>query len=396
MGNSSGNSATIAHVSGSAGSRVDFTLTANPREFVHWAGLRESRNRSYRAAEVAYFARTRTRARLTACLAVLAGAVLVPLVEVEAHAGPAQAAPAQDAPALDAPALSEPTAAEPAAPPPRASAAEAVREEPTASLAEEMPPHGERTALPSETNADVAADSTLTPSRFDVLDTTSVGFAMAPSFGSRPALLPRLQLPPLALDNSQGFGASLAQTQPAAQPAQKPEPIVVDDRSGWARWNSTLTGVTTSLVAFDVLCVGAFTLLPNDVTGWEDPEFKGLKENFTVGPRVDNDRWFWNYVAHPWSGSEYYLIARNREHSWYASAAYSMGMSTFWEFFVESSYEQASWQDIFITPVAGTVLGELRWQAKKALVHPSTGRPIGVLNKTLYVLIDPFDALTKL
>ncbi len=314
---------------------------------------------------------------------MLAGAVLVPLAEVEAHADPAQVGPAVAEP-------TEPTAAEPTAPPPGTAATEPVREEPTASLAEEMPPRSP--ALPSETNADVAADPTLTPpSRFEVLDTTSVGFAMAP-----PALLPRLQLPPLALDNSQGWGASLAQTQPASQPAQKPEPVVVDDRSGWARWNSTLTGVTTSLVAFDVLCVGAFTLLPNDVTGWEDPEFKGLKENFTVGPRVDNDRWFWNYVAHPWSGSEYYLIARNREHSWYASAAYSMGMSTFWEFFVESSYEQASWQDIFITPVAGTVFGELRWQAKKALVHPSTGRPIGVLNKTLYVLIDPFDALTKL
>jgi hypothetical protein len=324
---------------------------------------------------------------------VLAGAVLVPLAEVEAHAEAAQALLAE--PAVPEPAVTEPAAAEPTAPQAGTAAAEPVREEPTASLAEDQ--RGERTALPGETNADAAADPALTaPPRFEVLDTTSIGFAMAPSFGSRPALLPRLQLPPLALDNSQGWGASLAQTQPASQPAQKPEPVVVDDRSGWARWNSTLTGVTTSLVAFDVLCVGAFTLLPNDVTGWEDPEFKGLKENFTVGPRVDNDRWFWNYVAHPWSGSEYYLIARNREHSWYASAAYSMGMSTFWEFFVESSYEQASWQDIFITPVAGTVFGELRWQAKKALVHPSTGRPIGVLNKTLYVLIDPFDALTKL
>ncbi len=217
------------------------------------------------------------------------------------------------------------------------------------------------------------------------------------SFGTSHVLLPRLQLPPLSLDRGAWSGAPLAPSEPApphVPPAASEE--VVDDRSGWAKWNSSLAGVTSSLVAVDLVCLGAFTLLPNEWTGWEDPEFKGLKENFTIGPRVDNDRWAWNYIAHPVTGAEYYLLARNREHSWYASFAYSAGMSTFWEFFVESAYEQASWQDIFITPVAGAALGELRWQIKRALVNPSTGRPVGPLKKVLYVLIDPFDAVTKL
>jgi hypothetical protein len=187
----------------------------------------------------------------------------------------------------------------------------------------------------------------------------------------------------------------------ASEPTPPPRPPrsnaeLVDDRSGWAKWNESLVGVTSSVVAFDLFCLGAFTLLPNSWTGWEDPEFKGLKENFTIGPRVDNDRWAWNDIAHPVAGAEYYLLPRNRGYSWYASFAYSAGMSTFWEYFIESAYEQASWQDIFITPVAGAALGELRWQLKKALVNPSTGRPVGPLKKTLYVLIDPIDALTKL
>ena len=172
--------------------------------------------------------------------------------------------------------------------------------------------------------------------------------------------------------------------------------LVIDDRSGWARWNANLWGVTATVLAFDVVMVIGFTFLPSDVTGWGEPRFNGLKKNLTVGPRVDNDRFLFNYVAHPLAGSEYYLIGRNRGLNWWQSTAYSVALSTAFEFLIESAYEQASWQDLWITPVAGTVFGELRWQVKKALENPSTGRPVGTLNKILYVVIDPFDAVYKL
>ncbi len=286
----------------------------------------------------------------------------------------------------------------------------AARAEPTGS--EELPP---------ETAVTLPASSNVTPRTSAALDPTSTAgdtaaplrddrtyltldavddwtYAAPTTLGALPApprlLLPRLE--PLALDREPWSSAPLTHAEPAQPPASQSPPPVVDDRSTWAKWNTTLAGVTSSLVAVDLLCLGAFTLLPNDWTGWEDPEFKGLKENFTIGPRVDNDRWAWNYIAHPVSGAEYYLLARNRDAQWYGSFAYSFAMSTFWEFFIESAYEQASWQDLFITPVAGAALGELRWQAKKALENPSTGRPSGTLNKVLYVLIDPFDAVTKL
>jgi hypothetical protein len=180
---------------------------------------------------------------------------------------------------------------------------------------------------------------------------------------------------------------------PAA--AATPSPVV-DDRSGWARWNASLVGVSATVLAFDAVMVAAFTLLPTEVTGWHEPEFNGLKKNFTEGPRVDNDRFVFNYVAHPLAGSEYYLIARNRDLNWWQSMAYSTALSTAFEFLIESTYEQASWQDLWITPVSGTALGELRWQVKKALENPTTGKPVGTLNKILYVVIDPFDAVYKL
>lgn len=183
---------------------------------------------------------------------------------------------------------------------------------------------------------------------------------------------------------------------PLASSSASSQAPALDDRSGWARWNASLWGVTATVLTFDVVMVIGFTLLPSDVTGWGEPRFNGLKKNFTVGPRVDNDRFLFNYVAHPLAGSEYYLIGRNRGLNWWQSAAYSAALSTAFEFLIESAYEQASWQDIWITPVAGTVFGELRWQVKKALENPSTGKPVGTLNKILYVVIDPFDAVYKL
>lgn len=187
-----------------------------------------------------------------------------------------------------------------------------------------------------------------------------------------------------------------APTPTSTSSSANASPVEIDDRSGWARWNSTLFGVSVTVLTFDAVMVAAFTLLPTDVTGWHEPQFNGLRKNFTEGPRVDNDRFFFNYVAHPLAGSEYYLIARNRGCNWWQSAAYSAGMSSVFEFLIESTYEQASWQDLWITPVSGTVIGELRWQVKKALENPSTGKPVGILNKILYVVIDPFDAVYKL
>ena len=169
-----------------------------------------------------------------------------------------------------------------------------------------------------------------------------------------------------------------------------------DTRSAWARWNSTLPGVSLTLGGVLVVLVLGFTTLPADQTGWGKPKFEGLKGDFTQGPRFDNDRFYWNYILHPIDGSEFYLMARNRDCNWWQSLAYSFGVSTFWEFFIESAYERASWQDLWITPLTGAFLGELRWQFKKSLEDSKTKKPVGTLNKILYVAIDPFDAVFSL
>jgi Domain of unknown function (DUF3943) len=169
-----------------------------------------------------------------------------------------------------------------------------------------------------------------------------------------------------------------------------------DERSAWARWNSGLWGVSATMGVAMIATVAALSLVPRDFTGWINPDFYGLRKNFTEGPSFDYDNFFFNYIAHPIDGSEFYLIARNRGLTWWQGFAYAVAVSTTFEFLIESAYEKASWQDLWITPVSGTVIGELRWQAKKALEDPVTGKPTGTVNKILYVVVDPVDALLKL
>jgi len=172
--------------------------------------------------------------------------------------------------------------------------------------------------------------------------------------------------------------------------------IPTDDRSAWARWHGSIWGATATVGVLMGTMVATLSLLPSDVSGWNKPNFHGLKKNFTHGPNFDYDHAYFNYLAHPYYGSEFYLIARNRDFNWWQSFLYAAGVSTFFEFCIESAYEGASWQDLWITPVSGAVIGELRWQAKKALENPSTGKPVGTANKILYVVVDPLDSLLSL
>jgi hypothetical protein len=179
--------------------------------------------------------------------------------------------------------------------------------------------------------------------------------------------------------------------QPSANSGATPK----DDKKSIGESIWFATGVA---IGFNVVSIAIYTMLPQDVTNWEGglPEWKGLEGNFTKGPRWDNDSPYWNYVGHPIGGSEYYLLARNRDFGFWGSFAYSAGMSAFFEFFLESAYERASYQDLIVTPVAGTLLGELRYAAKQALINPKTGRADTTLGQIGVVVLDPIDAPLKL
>lgn len=84
--------------------------------------------------------------------------------------------------------------------------------------------------------------------------------------------------------------------------------------------------------------------------------FKNYKKNF--GKLVfDHDEPFWNWFVHPISGSQLYLFYRANGYNRIDSLGMSFISSTLFELTVEIYTEPASVQDLYQTPVIGSILG---------------------------------------
>ncbi|WP_114417336.1 DUF3943 domain-containing protein [Marinospirillum perlucidum] len=105
--------------------------------------------------------------------------------------------------------------------------------------------------------------------------------------------------------------------------------------------------------------------LPEDVSKWDrsemTPDQLGDRwvEHNEEGPVWDKDEWNLNLIGHPYFGAAYYMVARNQGLTKLESFGYSFLMSTFlWEMGVEAFAETPSRQDILITPIIGSLVGE--------------------------------------
>lgn len=88
----------------------------------------------------------------------------------------------------------------------------------------------------------------------------------------------------------------------------------------------------------------------------EDGSWKKYKDNF--GKLVfDQDEPFWNWIVHPYSGSQMFLYYRANGYSRVESLGMTLISSTLFEFTVEIYTEPASIQDLYQTPILGSVLG---------------------------------------
>jgi hypothetical protein len=87
-----------------------------------------------------------------------------------------------------------------------------------------------------------------------------------------------------------------------------------------------------------------------------DGSWDKYKENF--GKLVfDQDEPFWNWIVHPYSGSQMFLYYRANGYSRIESLGMTLISSTLFEFTVEIYTEPASIQDLYQTPILGSVLG---------------------------------------
>ena len=125
-------------------------------------------------------------------------------------------------------------------------------------------------------------------------------------------------------------------------------------------WNQTKV---VFVGAFAVM--GFIALLPEDISKWDRSEIgKGQLiekwwDNVRAGPVWDNDKWYVNYIGHPYFGGVYYQGARKSGYNQWNSFVYSAILSTFyWEYGLEAFAEVPSLQDIVVTPLGGWIYGE--------------------------------------
>ncbi|WP_339388036.1 DUF3943 domain-containing protein [Vibrio caribbeanicus] len=170
-----------------------------------------------------------------------------------------------------------------------------------------------------------------------------------------------------------------------------PKHLSISSEKDW----DYLKGQTYTILGLSVATVGLMTLLPESITKWdeEDRDLSRLgpkwKDNVTDGPIWDRDEHFLNYIMHPYFGGVYYTAARHAGFDEFESFLYSATMSTFfWEYGVEAFAEIPSWQDIFVTPFFGAVVGEIMLEQEQDIID-SGGEVLGsvfVGDITLFLL----------
>ena len=150
-----------------------------------------------------------------------------------------------------------------------------------------------------------------------------------------------------------------------------------------------------------IMVFGVLSIFPEDVSGWKKNEiqtktlFGRWSEHVKAGPKSDYDNMFFNFVTHPYSGAVYYMTARSCGYKGFECFLYSAAMSTlFWEYGVEAFAEVPSSQDLLITPLAGAIIGEVFFNAKKDIMNHDK-RVFGskLLGAMSLLFLDPFNTI---
>ncbi len=158
---------------------------------------------------------------------------------------------------------------------------------------------------------------------------------------------------------------------------------------------------TIALFGTGVAVMGFLYMMPSSFTNWEDDgesPFEKWWDNVSREPVWDKDDFFLNYVTHPYSGALYYMGARSAGANAAYSFLYSFMLSTFfWEYGIESFAERPSIQDLIVTPVAGAILGEGFYLAKRRILeNDGCLMDSKALGTTALFLMDPITQIGDL
>jgi hypothetical protein len=119
-----------------------------------------------------------------------------------------------------------------------------------------------------------------------------------------------------------------------------------------------------------------------------------IKENFRTGFVWDNDDFSTNLFFHPYSGNLYFNSARSNGLNFWQSAPYAIGGSLMWEFFMEN--DPPAINDLIVTSLGGSCLGEVTWRISDLLVDESTGGIERVAREAAVLLVSPMRGVNRI
>lgn len=164
---------------------------------------------------------------------------------------------------------------------------------------------------------------------------------------------------------------------------------------------SSLTKETRNFALMSVGMMLAIYALPEETSNWHRDEMTpdklpgNWRRNIQDSPTWDKDAWQLNYLNHPYVGSMYYQAARHQQLTPLESFSYSFWMSALlWEFGIEATAEVPSIQDLIVTPVIGSILGETLFIWEQRLMEQDgvlLGSPL--LGSTALLFLNPASKL---
>jgi len=118
---------------------------------------------------------------------------------------------------------------------------------------------------------------------------------------------------------------------------------------------------TWYFLGYQWVTIGLLYVAPESVSSWSTEQKEGYDMSLwwdnVTNVQVDSDKFYINYVLHPYWGASYFVRARERGYDNKAAFWYSVALSTVYEFGAEALFEEPSVQDLIVTPVLGSLLG---------------------------------------
>ncbi|HSM29367.1 MAG TPA: DUF3943 domain-containing protein [Woeseiaceae bacterium] len=171
------------------------------------------------------------------------------------------------------------------------------------------------------------------------------------------------------------------------------EPAVPRDGAGLWRDTKYFLGYQFGAIAI-------LYAMPEGVSGWSSEQKEGYSVSVwwekTTHPENDSDDFYINYLLHPYWGGAYFVRARERGYNNWQSFGYAALLSSFYEFGAEALFEEPSKQDIWVTPVIGSVVGLYFMHLRDNVRARDAERGFrSTGDKWIWVLTDPLGSLNQ-